>query len=289
MTTTRSVLISGASSGIGKASALHLAGRGFFVIAGVRREQDGQQLESAAQGRLYAMSLDITDPASIARARNKVEELTRESGLLGLFNNAGIAVAGPVEHVSLDEWRRQFEVNVTGHVALTQALLPLIRRHVAANGHGSGRIIFTGSISGRVALPILGPYSASKHAIAAIAAALGQEVRAQGILVSLLEPGAIQSEIWKKADDFIATVGPQDPARVLYNRHIEAMVQHTHEGARSAIPAQHVARLVEECLTRPRPKTRTTVGRDAAIAALLRWLLGERLFYRMIARAIKIP
>jgi NAD(P)-dependent dehydrogenase (short-subunit alcohol dehydrogenase family) len=289
MTTTRSVLISGASSGIGKASALHLASRGFFVIAGVRREQDGQQLESASQGRLCAMSLDITDPASIARTRNKVEELTGESGLLGLFNNAGIAVAGPVEHVSPDEWRRQFEVNVIGHIALTQALLPLIRRHVAGHGHGSGRIIFTGSISGRVALPILGPYSASKHAIAAIATALSQEVRAQGILVSLLEPGAIQSEIWKKADDFIATVGPHDPARVLYSRHIDAMIQQTHEGARSAIPAEHVARLVEECLTRPRPKLRTTVGRDAAIAALLRWLLGERLFYRMIARAIKIP
>jgi NAD(P)-dependent dehydrogenase (short-subunit alcohol dehydrogenase family) len=289
MTTTRSVLISGASSGIGKASALHLARRGFFVIAGVRREQDGQQLESSSQGRLFAISLDITDPASIARARNKVEELTRESGLLGLFNNAGIAVAGPVEHVSLDEWRRQFEVNVIGHVALTQALLPLIRRYVAAHGHGSGRIIFTGSISGRVTLPILGPYSASKHAIAAIAAALRQELRAQGILVSLLEPGAIQSEIWKKADDFIATVGPHDPARALYDRHVEAMIQQTHEGARSAIPAEHVARLVEECLTRPKPKIRTTVGRDAAIAALLRWLFGERLFYRMIAKAIKIP
>src|SRR5262249_33071120 len=288
MTTTRSVLISGASSGIGKASALHLAERGFFVLAGVRREQDGQQLESASR-QLRAIPLDITDPASIARARNRVEELTRESGLLGLFNNAGIAVAGPVEHVSPDEWRRQFEVNVIGHVALTQALLPLIRRHVAAHGHGSGRIIFTGSISGRVTLPLLGPYSASQHAIAAIAAALRQEVHAQGILVSLLQPGAIQSEIWKKADDFIATISHHDPARVLYNRHIEAMIQQTHEGARSAIPAERVARLVEECLTRPRPKIRTTVGRDAAIAALLRWLFGERLFYRMIARAIKIP
>ena len=289
MTTTRSVLISGASSGIGKAAALHLARRGFFVIAGVRREQDGQELESASQGRLCAISLDITDPASIDRARNKVEELTGESGLLGLFNNAGIAVAGPVEHVSADEWRRQFEVNVIGHVALTQAMLPLIRRYVAAHGHGSGRIIFTGSISGRVTLPILGPYAASKHAIAAIAAALRQEVRAQGIWVSLLEPGAIQSDIWKKADDFIATVGPNDPARVLYTRHIEAMIQQTHEGARSAIPAEHVARLVEECLTRSKPKIRTTVGRDAALAATLRWLLGERLFYWMIARAIKIP
>jgi NAD(P)-dependent dehydrogenase (short-subunit alcohol dehydrogenase family) len=289
MTTTRSVLISGASSGIGKAAALHLAGRGFFVIAGVRREQDGRQLESASQGRLSTISLDITDPASIATARNKVEELTGESGLLGLFNNAGIGVAGAVEHVSPDEWRRQFEVNVIGHVALTQAMLPLIRRHVAAHGHGSGRIIFTGSISGRVALPILGPYCASKHAIAAIAASLRQEVRAQGILVSLLEPGAIQSEIWKKAEDFIATIGPDDPARVLYNRHIEAMIQQSQNAARSAIPAEHVARLVEECLTRPRPKIRTTVGRDAAIAGLFRWLLGERLFYAVISRAIKIP
>jgi short-subunit dehydrogenase len=140
-----------------------------------------------------------------------------------------------------------------------------------------------------VTLPILGPYAASKHAIAAIAAALRQEVRAQGIWVSLLEPGAIQSDIWKKADDFIATVGPNDPARVLYTRHIEAMIQQTHEGARSAIPAEHVARLVEECLTRSKPKIRTTVGRDAALAATLRWLLGERLFYWMIARAIKIP
>src|SRR5262249_61298452 len=120
-------------------------------------------------------------------------------------------------------------------------------------------------------------------------AAFRHDVRRQGIWVSLLEPGAIQSEIWRKADAFIATVGSPDPARVLYNRHIEAMIQQTHEAARSAIPAEHVARLVEECLTRPTPKIRTTVGRDAAIAALLRWLFGERLFYRMIAKALKIP
>jgi len=289
MTKFQAVLISGASSGIGKACAMHLASRGFFVIAGVRRAEDGKRLEAEAGGNLRSLPLDITDAASIAAARDKVAEVTGEAGLKALINNAGIGVGGPVEHVTPNDWRRQFEVNVVGHVAVTQAMLPLIRRHVAQNTKGSGRIVFIGSIAGRATLPILGPYSASKHAIAAVATALRQEVQAQGIYVCLLEPGAIQSEIWNKAEEYVETVGAEDPSRILYGQHIEAMIRQTRQASRSAIPASHVAVRVEECLTRSNPQTRRTVGKDAAVAAFFNWALPERWFYKVIARRLKIP
>src|SRR5436190_6376434 len=149
MVNTKTVVISGASSGIGKATALHLAARGFYVIAGVRRQEDGKRLESEAGGRLKAIQLDISDSASIEAARNRIQEITGSSGILGLFNNAGIGIGGPVEFVTADEWRTQFEVNVIGHIVMTQAMLSLLRQYVAQNGKGSGRIIFTGSISGQ--------------------------------------------------------------------------------------------------------------------------------------------
>lgn len=193
----RHVLVTGCSTGIGRACAVYLAERGFCVLAGVRRPSDGRQLEAASKN-LRGIQLDIADGASISAAAREIAEITGESGLAGLVNNAGIGVYGPVEFVPVEDWRRQFEVNVFGHVGVTQALLPMLRRHVAAHGHGSGRIVFIGSITGRVTIPTLGPYSASKHAIAAVAAALRMELRDQGIFVSLLEPGAIQSEIWPK-------------------------------------------------------------------------------------------
>ena len=276
MPNTKNVLISGASTGIGKACALYLAKQGFAVVAGVRKLEDGRRIEAEAGGNIRSIQLDIADSDSIAKARDQVGKL------YGLVNNAGIGIGGPVEHVTVDDWRKQFEVNVVGHIALTQAMLPALREM-------RGRIVFIGSIAGRVAMPMLGPYSASKHAIAAVALSLRMEVQGQGIRVSLLEPGAIQSDIWKKADEFTDTIGPSHRAREHYSRHIDAMAQQTKEAARNAIPAEEVARMVGKCLSDPNPPFRVLIGRDARTAAFLKWFLPERVFYRVLARSLKLP
>jgi len=286
--TGRFVLVTGASTGIGKACAVYLAKRGFSVIAGVRRDENGKNLELVAGGNLQGIQLDIADSGSIQAAGKKIAEITGESGLAGIVNNAGISVPGPVEFVSRDEWRRQFEVNVFGQVAVTQALLPLVRRYVAVRGHGAGRIAFVGSIAGRVTMPMMGPYSASKHAIAAIAAALRMELHDQGIHVCLIEPGAIQSEIWRKGIEFAATIGADGPLRERYGRQIDAAVSNARDSAARAIPADRVARVVWRCLSSPRPPRRKTIGRDALLAAVLKRILPEKWFDKVLLMAMKI-
>jgi NAD(P)-dependent dehydrogenase (short-subunit alcohol dehydrogenase family) len=286
-TTPRHVLVTGSSTGIGKACAIYLAEQGFSVVAAVRRPTDAQQLESLSKN-LRTIQLDIADAQSIAAATKQITEITADNGLAGLVNNAGIGVLGPVEFIPPQDWRRQFEVNVIGHVAITQAMLPHLRRHVASQGHGSGRIVFIGSVAGRVTIPTLGPYSASKHAIAAVAAALRMELREQGILVSLLEPGAIQSEIWRKGDETAGTIPPNAPVRELYGRQIDAVVRTSRKSAASAIPADVVAKLVHRCLTARRPPIRRTVGRDSMSAAIAQWLMPTRWFDKVLRKALKI-
>jgi NAD(P)-dependent dehydrogenase (short-subunit alcohol dehydrogenase family) len=282
-TSARHVLITGSSTGIGRACALHLAKSGFSVIAGVRRAEDGKNLESAAGGNLRSIQLDIADSGSIAGAMSQLADLD----LAGLVNNAGISVVGPVEFVGLDDWRRQFEVNFLGQVAMTQALLPMLRRRVAAHGPGAARIVFIGSIAGRITLPLFGPYSASKHGLAAVAAALRLELRPQGIHVCLIEPGAIQSEIWRKGQERAAAIPADTAARRMYGSMIDALQRRARDAAAGAVSADHVARLVHRCLTHPRPPIRKTVGRDALVAAALRRILPEKWFDRVILRALR--
>jgi NAD(P)-dependent dehydrogenase (short-subunit alcohol dehydrogenase family) len=285
---TRYVLITGSSTGIGKACALYLAKNGFTAIAAVRREEDAKNLETTAGQNLRAVQLDIADPNSISAAAGKIAEITGHSGLAGMVNNAGISVPGPVEFVPLDGWRKQFEVNVFGHIAVTQALLPLLRKHVAVAGKGSARVIFIGSIACRVTMPILGPYSGSKHALAAIAGVLRMELRDQGIRVCLIEPGAIQSEIWRKGDEFASTIPPDSPARQFYDNQINAVVATSRESAKNAIPADRVATLVFKCMTAPNPPARKVVGRDAHVAAALKWILPEKWFDAVLRITLKL-
>lgn len=286
-TTPRHVLVTGSSTGIGKACAIYLAERGFSVIAAVRKPQDGQTLEAASKN-IRTIQLDIASAESIAAATTQITEITANSGLAGLVNNAGIGVFGPVEFVPPEGWRHQFEVNVVGHVAVTQAMLPLLRKHVATAGHNSARIVFIGSLTGRVTIPTLGPYSASKHAVAGLAAALRMELRDQGILVSLLEPGAIQSDIWRKGDENANSIPSDSPVRKLYGQQIDAVIRISRKSAADAIPAEVVARLVEKCLTARRPPLRRTVGRDALFAAIAKWVLPVSWFDKIVRKSLKI-
>ena len=278
------IVITGASSGIGAASALYLDRLGFTVWAGVRSKESGDALTRAASARLRVLTLDVTDPASITAARRTLAEAMPESGLAGLVNNAGISVAGPLELLPLDEVRTQFEVNVIGALAMTQALLPLLRR-------ARGRIVNISSIAGLAATPFLGAYCGSKFALEAMSDALRLELAPWGIAVSLVEPGAIQSQIWQRAT-MLATrtlggVAPESLA--LYAQPLSRMQEVMNGAAARAIPAEAVARVLARAMTASRPRARYLVGKDARFRALLKWLLPDRAQDRLLAWFLGLP
>ncbi len=286
MATTRGyVVITGASTGIGEACALRLARSGFHVFAGVRRDEDGARLLAQTSSEsLTPVHIDVTDEASIAAAATTVTTATGDRGIAGLVNNAGISVTGPLEFLPLARFRQQMEVNVTGQLAVTQAFMPLIRK-------GRGRVVFMGSISGRMASPFLAPYSASKFALEAITDALRLELKPWGLHVSIVEPGSVATPIWEKslrmADEIEREI---DPAGVkIYEKSIAALRKTAKRLGESGIPAEEVAKVVQHALTAKKPKTRYVVGRDAKVQAVLLKFAPDRLRDRAIARVLGLP
>ena len=273
----KTFLITGTSTGIGEACALHLDRLGHRVYAGVRRDTDGDKLRSQGSERLNPVIVDVTDQASIDSAVKRVESEVGE--LHGLVNNAGVGRGGPIEFLSIDEWRDQFEVNVFGQLAVTKAALPLIRK-------ATGRVVFIGSIGGKVANQSLGPYSASKFAIEAIGDTLRQELHPWRIQVSIVEPGAIETAIWGKATDTVERLEREYPeeARALYAKHIDGVKKGLEFQTKNAVPAQKVADAVEHALLANRPKTRYLVGRDARMLSVVSGLLPDRAMDSVIRR-----
>jgi NAD(P)-dependent dehydrogenase (short-subunit alcohol dehydrogenase family) len=257
------ILVTGASTGIGRACAIRFAELGYQTFAGVRRGADGEQLRAHPSGKIEPVLLDVTDPESV---RNAVAA-AGDKPLAGLVNNAGIAVVGPVELLPIDAWRKQFEVNVIGLVAVTQACIPLLRR-------GRGRIVNIGSIAGRSALPGSGAYDSSKFALEAITDVLRMELHAWGISVSLIEAGAVATPIWEKslreADDLSRQVTPEQYA--LYKGLMATLQEEAKESARTAAPVAAVVKAVAHAMTARRPKTRYLVGRDTWLWVLLNFL-----------------
>ena len=277
------VLITGASTGIGAACALHLDRVGFRVWAGVRRSSDGEALVGQASPRLTPVILDVTDSNSIAAALADVGADAGGDGLAGLVNNAGIVVAAPVEILPIAELRKQLEVNVIGLVAVTQAALPLLRR-------GRGRVVNIGSISGRMATPVIGAYAASKFAVEALTDALRVEVQPWGIDVALIEPGAVATPIWEKsqAAGLVLRQAWTPAAAGLYADALSAVERAALRSATQAISPDAVVRAVAHALTAPRPKTRYLVGMTARIQAIIA-LLPDRLRDRLLTRALGLP
>jgi NAD(P)-dependent dehydrogenase (short-subunit alcohol dehydrogenase family) len=274
----RAVLVTGASSGIGKACAVRLARGGWRVLAGVRRLEDGDRLAGEAPERLEPVLLDVTDASSIAAAAERLGD----GPLHGLVNNAGIALGLPLELLPLDELRRQLEVNLVGQVAVTQALLPHLRR-------GPGRIVNVGSIAGRSALPFLGAYAASKHAFEAVTDSLRVELRPFGIEVAIVEPGTIATQIWETAAETSRGLAADLPAETLalYAERTAAFREAAAAAASRAEPAENVAKIIEHALTSARPRTRYRVGRDAARRAWVERLpdrLRDRVYERVLLR-----
>lgn len=276
--------MTGASTGIGEACARRLDSAGHLVFAGVRRAADGDRLRACASDRLQTVMLDVTDTASIAAARDAIAARLGRPALDGLVNNAGIAVAGPLEYIPLDAFRRQLEVNVVGQLAVTQAFVPLLR-------NARGRIVLMGSIGGRMATPFLGPYCASKFALEAMADSLRVELSPWGIAVTILEPGSIATPIWQKSDEEAAAMLPRlaSSAEEHYGAAMRAMREAAAATGRRGIPADAVAAVVERALTARKPRTRYVVGRDARIRAAVAGLVPDRARDRLIVRALKLP
>lgn len=266
------VVITGASTGIGRATAEHLAARGFDVLAGVRGEADAEALRAP---RVEPVLVDVTDAAQVAALRDTVGDRP----LRGLVNNAGISVSGPLEFLALDEVRRQFEVNLFAHVAVTQALLEAIRR-------GGGRIVNTGSVGARTPLPFTAPYAASKAALWAAGEALRGELRPWGIHVATVEPGAIATEIWGKGKAYSSERSDDLPprGRELYGAMLGRAGEIVDNVSAGAIAPVKVAEAIEHALTSPRPKDRYLIGRDARQQVIARRLLGWRRFDALLAR-----
>ncbi len=278
------IVITGASTGIGEACALALDARGWRVFAGVRSQSDAERLRGQASPRLVPVQLDVTDAAAIAQAVCRVAAAVGEAGLAGLVNNAGIVVAGPLELVPIDAVRKQFEVNVIGQVAVTQAFLPLLRR-------ARGRIVNIGSLNGRIAAPYLAPYAASKHAMEAISDALRSELRAWGIEVSLVEPGSIATPIWDKsfaaADQLEAETASE--GLTLYEADLAAVRKAGRLLAEGALPVERVVRAVIHALTARRPKTRYPVGLQTFLLfRAFKWV-PDRLWDRFVRRSMGLP
>jgi NAD(P)-dependent dehydrogenase (short-subunit alcohol dehydrogenase family) len=272
---TGTVLVTGASTGIGEATVLHLKTLGFDAIGAVRKDEDAERLEGRG---IRTVRIDVTNAEQIAAARDELGE----TPLTGLVNNAGIAVAAPLEFLPIDRLRQQLEINLIGQVAVTQAFLPALRR-------ARGRIVNVSSIGGRVGLPLVGPYNASKFGLEGLSDSLRRELRHLGVDVILIEPGGVKTPIWDKgeelADEMLEDIPPE--ATQLYGRLIEKVRAGTREIATDrGIEPREVAEAIGTALTADRPKTRYLVGKDAKLRARMAAVLPDRVMDRMIGRAL---
>lgn len=259
------VLVTGASRGIGRATALHLAAAGWDVVAGVRDEVAGKAL-AAETPRIKPIELDVTVTADIDR----LDEVL-PARLDAVVNNAGIAVGGPIETVAPDDLRRQLEVNVVGQVAVTRATLPRLRE-------SRGRIVFISSVNGRVSIPLSAAYNASKFALEALADSLRVELRPWGIRVVLVEPGCIDTDPWRGIMDTLDRIaaGMTPEHRDLYAAHAAGQRKLCAKLQQQTAPAGNVAAAVERALTARSPRARRLVGADARALVALRAVLPSR-------------
>ena len=278
---TQLAVVTGASSGIGYATARTLAARGFHVLAGVRSDTDAQRLTGT---NVEGVILDITNPAHVAAIAHRVQNDAAGRPLAALVNNAGVALNAPIETLPIEEWRRHFEVNFFGHVAVTQALLPAL---VA----GRGRIVNISSIGGRVAFPTYGAYAASKFALEAVSDVLRREVGRYGVHVIVVEPGTVNSAMWGKGLTNIQEVaskfaaGATGAQKARYSDLLAAMTKQAEANVRNGngIDPARVATLIADAIQARRPRARYLAGRDAKLLARITALLPDRAVDRLVA------
>lgn len=277
------VVITGASTGIGEACALHLDKLGYRVFAGIRKADDGESLRQRASSRLFPIRLDVTDETEIAHAAGRITEALGGQRLAGLVNNAGIVVGGMLEYLPLDALRRQLEVNVIGAIAVTQVFLPSLRK-------SRGRIVNIGSISGLLSTPYAGAYCASKFALEALTDSLRMELRPWKMAVAIIEPGFIRTPIVKKSVEAAEALRAQLPAKALqlYERHMRAVTEATQREAAQAAPTAAVVKAVVHALSARRPRTRYVVGAHSGWQIQLARALPDRWRDALITRTLGI-
>jgi len=278
----KTALVTGASSGIGRATVRRLDAAGWKVFAGVRKEEDAAALRAESSVRLEPLLLDILDADAIAAAAERIG--SEAGGLDALVDNAGGAVPGPLEALPIEDFRRQVELNLTAQLAVTQAMLPAIRA-------ARGRIVLISSVGGRVALPFTGAYHATKFGLEGLGDSLRQELAPWGIKVVLIEPGSIDTPIWTRgeedADRILGSASPR--MHELYGAAIERYRQVVRETAERGIPPEKVAARIERALEARRPRARYLIGIDAQVMARLRPLVPASVFDRIIAQAMAFP
>ncbi len=267
------MVVSGASTGIGAATARELATRGFHVLAGVRRQRDADAIRAAG---IEPVILDVTDPEHIQAIVERIAGDPQHRALRALVNNAGVSVNAPVETFPLDEWRRLYEVNLFGHIAITQALLPfLLRSH--------GRIVNISSVGGRIAMATYGPYAGTKFALEAISDSLRRELAPHGVQVVVVEPGAVITAMGDRGiattTDLAAAMGPDQQQR--YAGLVTTIVAQTSAAMKTGTPAAKAGTIVANAATTRRPRTRYTIGREAALLPIMR-ILPDRLLDRLL-------
>src|SRR3982751_3736096 len=276
----RSVVVTGASTGIGGAIAKYLIGRGYRVFGSVRKQADADRLTGEFGGNFTPLLFDVTDEAAVLAAARKVREALGGETLAGLVNNAGVAVAGPVLELPVDDFRRQMEINVIGPVIATQAFGPLLGADPSLKGP-KGRIVMISSVAGKNGNPLSAPYSASKHAIEGLSESLRRELMLFGIDVVIIAPGAVKTPIWSKAEEVDISPYKNSPYLPALEKIRTVMLG---LGA-TGLPAETIAEKVFGALTLPNPKVRYTIVPDP-MQRLMAAVLPKRTLDRIIAKRL---
>jgi NAD(P)-dependent dehydrogenase (short-subunit alcohol dehydrogenase family) len=277
------VVITGVSTGIGYDGARYLVERGWHVFGSVRKTADAERVRAELGERFTPLLFDVTDEGAIKTAAEQVAGAVGDKGLWGLVNNAGIAVPGPLMHLPLDDFRRQFEINIIGQIAVMQAFLPLLGAKKNPP-HPPGRIVNISSVSGRIAYPFLGPYAASKHALEALSDALRRELMIYGIDVIVIEPASIQTPMWDKAGELDVS----EYAGTDYYEILGSMQKVLVRQGQTGVPVERVSEKIWEALVKERPKSRYVIPRKWLTGWIIPRWLPDRMFDNIVAKRLGI-
>lgn len=275
----RSIVVTGASTGIGHSCVEVATAAGFHVFASVRKKADAERLSQEFGDKVTPLIFDVTDAASVTKAADKVRKALKGEPLAGLVNNAGVAVAGPLLHLPLEDFRQQIEVNLIGVVAVTQAFAPLLQ---AQPGQGApGRIVNISSVGGKNGNPFLAPYCASKFAIEGLSESLRRELMVLGIDVIVIAPGAVATPIWTKAEE--EDVGPY--ADTIFAPALGRLRDFMTASGPKGLAPQVIGEGVLKALTAPKPKVRYTLTPDP-VQNLMTTILPKRMLDRIVGKRL---
>jgi hypothetical protein len=277
-------VVTGVSTGIGRAVAGSLIKSGWRVFGSVRKEKDAADASAALGVNFTPLIFDVTDPLAIKSAAAKVEAALQGRTLKGLVNNAGIAVAGPLALLPLDELDRQLDVNVYGAIRVTQTFLPMLGADRRFAGR-PGRIVNMSSVAGKIASPFMSPYAMSKHALEAMSESLRRELMMYGIDVIIIGPGAVRTPIWAKADE----IDVRPYANSEYAAHLERMKNSMLAVGEDGVEPEAVGELVRRALVSPKPKTRYAILKNKFMMWTLPQLLPKRMIDRILAKRFGVP